>query len=229
MLSQPAPNGWHRTVGIIGVGAASFGAAVRGDEVLRLAVVGPGIACGPDNPAGALGLAVALADDDVVEVVVNGPLSSEQPFLQPVATGPTNVGLSGPMVVPFAPAARTFEARALAAGAPPRTPTITTERDNSTTGLRTMLFRIRASLRAGPRNVFVRAGCSCWNRYVSSVTSFSCAQSITTAAISHPVALPSPCSRPDIRAAFYRAVKTLDALALTELPPAGAEGGPNSF
>ncbi len=34
---------------------------------------------------------------------------------------------------------------------------------------------------------------------------------------------------PDIGRPFYRAVTTLDALALTEPPPAGAEGGSNSL
>jgi hypothetical protein len=34
---------------------------------------------------------------------------------------------------------------------------------------------------------------------------------------------------PDIGRPFYRAVTTLDALALTETPPAGAEGGSNSL
>ena len=34
---------------------------------------------------------------------------------------------------------------------------------------------------------------------------------------------------PDIGRPFYRAVTTLDALALTEAPPAGAEGGSNSL
>ena len=96
MLSHPAPSGWHRTVGMIGVGAASAVAAARTDPAPRLAAVGPGIACGPDNPAAAFGLAVALADADVVEVAMNGPVSSEQPFLQPVAAGPTNVGEDGP-------------------------------------------------------------------------------------------------------------------------------------
>jgi hypothetical protein len=151
MLSQPAPSGWHRTVGIIGVGG-SVAAAARGDAALRLAAVGPGIACKPDNSATALGLAVALADD-AVEDVVNGPLSSEQPFLQPVAAVPTNVGFDGPIMVVLRALARTLFALALATGAPPRTPTSTTERDNSTNRLRTMLLRMRASLRAGPRNV----------------------------------------------------------------------------
>src|SRR5580704_17251083 len=92
MLSQPAPSGWHRTVGMIGAGAASAVDPARGDAALRLAAVGPGIACGPDNPVAAFGPDVALVDTDAVELVVNGPLSSEQPFLQPVAAGPTNVG-----------------------------------------------------------------------------------------------------------------------------------------
>jgi len=34
---------------------------------------------------------------------------------------------------------------------------------------------------------------------------------------------------PDIGRPFYRAVTTLDALALTETPPAGAEGGSNAL
>jgi hypothetical protein len=34
---------------------------------------------------------------------------------------------------------------------------------------------------------------------------------------------------PDIGRPFYRAVTTLDALALTESPPAGAEGGSNAL
>src|SRR5450755_3437879 len=145
MLSQPAPSGWHRTVGMIGVGAASTVAAARGDAALRLAAVGPGIACGPDNPDAALGLAVALVDDDAVELVVKGPLSSEQPFLQPVAAGPTNVGEDGPKLVVLAACAWTVLALPVATGAPPRTPTSTTESDSSTKRLRTMLLRIRAS------------------------------------------------------------------------------------
>jgi hypothetical protein len=34
---------------------------------------------------------------------------------------------------------------------------------------------------------------------------------------------------PDIGRPFYRAVTSIDALALTETPPAGAEGGSNSL
>jgi hypothetical protein len=34
---------------------------------------------------------------------------------------------------------------------------------------------------------------------------------------------------PDLGRPFYRAVTSLDALALTESPPAGAEGGSNSL
>lgn len=53
---------------------------------------------------GALGVGNALAglaatpldDEDVVEAVVDGPLSSEQPLAQPVAAGPTKVGEDGP-------------------------------------------------------------------------------------------------------------------------------------
>ena len=87
-----------------------------------------------------------LADDvDAVEDVTNGPVSSEQPFLQPVAAGPTNVGDDGPKVVVLAACARTVLVLPLAAGAPPRTPTSSTESDNSTNHLRMMLLRMRAS------------------------------------------------------------------------------------
>src|SRR5450755_1500786 len=50
MLSQPAPSGWHLTVGITGVGAAAAPAAPKPtDPGARLPVVGPGIACGRGN------------------------------------------------------------------------------------------------------------------------------------------------------------------------------------
>src|SRR5947209_12561927 len=87
MLSHPAPSGWHRTVGMIGVGAAA--AAARPRAPARLRGVGDGIAWGPDNPALALGAAWVDDEEDVVEDVMNGPLRSEQPVLQPVAAGPT--------------------------------------------------------------------------------------------------------------------------------------------
>jgi hypothetical protein len=41
--------------------------------------------------------AAFVEDEDVVEVVMNGPVSNEQPLLaQPVAAGPTKVGANGP-------------------------------------------------------------------------------------------------------------------------------------
>ncbi len=96
MLSQPAPSGWHLTVGMIGVGAACSACAAPKpvDAGARPPVVGPGIACGRDNAVAAFRLAAARLDDeaDAVEAVVNGPVKSEQPLAQPVATGPTNVG-----------------------------------------------------------------------------------------------------------------------------------------
>jgi hypothetical protein len=39
----------------------------------------------------------------------------------------------------------------------------------------------------------------------------------------------TPAVTPDIGRPFYRAVTTIDALSLTESPPAGAEGGSNSL
>jgi hypothetical protein len=105
MLSHPAPSGSHRTVGIIGVGGA-VAALARRDATRWLAAVGPGIARGRDNLDAAFDLALdaafdlalaLLGDDDAVEDVTSGPVSSEQPFcLQPVAAGPTNVGEDGP-------------------------------------------------------------------------------------------------------------------------------------
>ena len=97
MLSQPAPSGWHLTVGITGVGAAAasaWAAPKPKDASARLPVVGASIACGPDNAVAAFGPAAAVLDDeaDAVEAVVNGPVNSEQPLAQPVAAGPTNVG-----------------------------------------------------------------------------------------------------------------------------------------
>ena len=82
MLSQPAPSGWHRTVGMIGVGAT----AARGDPAASIAGVRAGIACAPEDAAAALGLAVG---DDAVEDVTNGPLKSEQPLLHAVALSTT--------------------------------------------------------------------------------------------------------------------------------------------
>lgn len=127
-----------------GVGAA---AAARRDAARWLAAVGPGIACGRDNLAAALGLDVRLADDaDAVEDVTNGPVSSEQPFfLQPVAAGPTNVGDDGPRVVVLAWCARTVFVLPLAADVPPRRPTTSTESDNSANRLRMTLLCMRAS------------------------------------------------------------------------------------
>src|SRR5436305_7853342 len=74
MLSQPAPIGWHRAAGMIGVGAASARAARRAAR-WWLAGVSNGIACGPDI-IGALGLTGAFvdADGDAVEGVTNGPV-----------------------------------------------------------------------------------------------------------------------------------------------------------
>jgi hypothetical protein len=95
MLSQPAPSGWHLTVGITGVGAASAAAVPKlMDAGERLPVVGPGIACGRDKAVAAFRLAAARLDDetDAVDAVVNGPVKSEQPLAQPVAAGPTKVG-----------------------------------------------------------------------------------------------------------------------------------------
>jgi hypothetical protein len=96
MLSQPEPSGSQRTDGIIGIGAAAALAAC-GDAALSLAGVGAGIANAPDNSAPGLRVAGALlVDEDAVEFVTNGPVSSEQPLAQPVAAGPTNVGEDGP-------------------------------------------------------------------------------------------------------------------------------------
>ena len=93
MLSQPALSGPHLTLGITGAGSM----AARRDAGATLRSVGARIACGPDSPAAAFGLAATpLDDEDVVEAVVDGPLSSEQPLAQPVAAGPTNVGEDGP-------------------------------------------------------------------------------------------------------------------------------------
>jgi len=91
MVSQPAPTGSHLTVGIIGAEAAGAAAAPT-DAGPWLGVVGPGKACGPEDRAVAFGPAVV---PPAVEVVMNGPLSSEQPLAQPVAAEPTNVGESG--------------------------------------------------------------------------------------------------------------------------------------
>ncbi len=89
MVSQPTPSGWHLMFGITGVGAA----AALGDAAARIRGFGASIACGPDNSGFALAAAWL---EDAVEPVVNGPVSSEQPRLQPVAAGPTNVGENGP-------------------------------------------------------------------------------------------------------------------------------------
>src|SRR5450755_1313590 len=93
MLSQPAPSGWHLTVGMIGVGTA-WAAPKPTDAGARLPVVGPGISCGRGNAVAAFRLAAARLDDeaDAVEAEVNGPVKSVQPRAQPVAAGPTNVG-----------------------------------------------------------------------------------------------------------------------------------------
>jgi hypothetical protein len=80
----------------MGVGAAGAACAAPkpNDAGARLPVVGPTIACGPDNAVAASRLAAAMLDDfgDAVEAVVNGPVNREQPVAQPVAAGPTNVG-----------------------------------------------------------------------------------------------------------------------------------------
>ena len=70
-------------------------------------------------------------------------MSSEQPLAQPVAAGPTNVGEDGPKLVVLSALARTLLALPVATGAPPRTPTSTTEKDDSTIRLRMMLLRMR--------------------------------------------------------------------------------------
>ena len=130
MLLQPAPIGWHRTVGIIGVGAAAAVAALRHPAAAgpRLAGVGAGIANGPDIADSVLGAALIVAAE-VVEVVTNGPVNNEQPFLQPVATGPTNVGEAGAYVVLVAAVAtgtlpsRPSSSMATMAGTTPRSVT----------------------------------------------------------------------------------------------------------
>ena len=95
MLSQPAPSGWHLTVGITGAAAAA--AAARTDAGAWLRSVGAGIACGRGKAAPTFRAAAAWLDDkDAVEAALNGPVSSEQPLVQPVAAGPTNVGENGP-------------------------------------------------------------------------------------------------------------------------------------
>jgi hypothetical protein len=102
MLLQPAPSGWQETVGIIGAGiAAAFSDACR-----WLAVVGAGKASGADSAAPGSRLAAALPDanEDVVDVVTNGPLSRLQPLAQPVAAGPTNVGEDTPRLDLVTPA-----------------------------------------------------------------------------------------------------------------------------
>src|SRR5579884_2507019 len=122
MLSQPAPMGWQRTAGMIGVGAAAA-AAARFEARSCLAGISIGIAWGAANaPALARAVAFTDADEDAVEPVTNGPLSSVQPLAQPVAAGPTNVGASGPIVLVSAARAFAFLALALAADVPPRRP-----------------------------------------------------------------------------------------------------------
>jgi hypothetical protein len=81
---------------MIGVGAAgaAWAAPKPANDDERPPVVGAGIACGRDNAVAAFRLAAARLDDeaDAVEAEVNGPVSSEQPLVQPVAAGPSNVG-----------------------------------------------------------------------------------------------------------------------------------------
>src|SRR5581483_4954031 len=89
MLSQPVPSGVHLIFGITGTGAAF----AFTDPAAWLAAVGVGIACGPRDPAPAIG---PFVGGDAVEDVLNGPLRSEQPLAQPVAAGPMNVGEDGP-------------------------------------------------------------------------------------------------------------------------------------
>ena len=62
-MSQPAPSGWHLTVGITGAGAAGAAGPRARDPGARPRVVGAGIACGPDNAAPAFWVAAALLDD----------------------------------------------------------------------------------------------------------------------------------------------------------------------
>jgi hypothetical protein len=104
---------------MIGVGAAAAAArADPADPALRPAAVGAGIANGPDNADSVLGAALSVAAV-VVDVVTNGPVNSEQPFLQPVATGPTKVGADGGKIFgSFAGLAL-----AVATGPPPSSPT----------------------------------------------------------------------------------------------------------
>ena len=61
------------------------------------AAVGPGIArATPVRPAVfSCAGALLVADEDVSDVVVNGPVNNEHPLAQPVAAGPTNVGADG--------------------------------------------------------------------------------------------------------------------------------------
>ncbi len=78
----------------MGAAGAAWAAPKPNDAGARLPVVAPIIACATDNAVAASRPAAAVLDDeaDAVDAAVNGPVNSEQPLAQPVATGPTKVG-----------------------------------------------------------------------------------------------------------------------------------------
>jgi hypothetical protein len=92
MKSQPGPSGSQLTLGGAGSGAGTRGRAC--DGITR----GPGDEIA--DWASGLARAAPLGERDAVDGVGKGPVSKEQPTeAQPVAAGPTKVGVNSPKLV----------------------------------------------------------------------------------------------------------------------------------
>src|SRR5262245_32844039 len=90
IASQPGPSGWQLTDG----GAGSEARMARGANPGR---VGDSMVCGRRVTDMAGALAVPREETEAVDGVGKGPNSSAQPAeAQPVAAGPTKVGLNCP-------------------------------------------------------------------------------------------------------------------------------------
>jgi len=96
MMLQPGPSGSQLTVGAAGSGAPGRGGT------------GEGKAFGPrgrtaDSASGAATNGAATNEPldgiDFVDGEEKGPVSNEQPLAQPVAAGPTKVGVFSPKLV----------------------------------------------------------------------------------------------------------------------------------
>jgi hypothetical protein len=96
-----------------------------------------------------------LLDDpeDAVDDVLNGPVSREQPDVQPVAAGPANVGENCPKLDVVTALAGAPVALPVAAATTKKAPSSITGSDSSVTRIPLRLLRMRLSLpRSSPRS-----------------------------------------------------------------------------